>query len=69
MLLRRILAAPLLLSALAVFIAPAAPTELGGARLYASEGDCWFKWLADAQGTIYCKESGSNCHAACPADQ
>ena len=69
MLLRRMLAAPLVLSALAVFAAPALPDALGGPRLHATAADCWFKWLADASGTIYCKEDGRNCHAACPAEQ
>ncbi|MBL0938578.1 MAG: hypothetical protein IBJ03_06775 [Gemmatimonadaceae bacterium] len=63
---RRILVAPIFLSAFALFAAPAVPDALGGPRLHAMAEDCWFKWLADAQGTIYCKEDGRNCHAACP---
>ena len=63
---KKLLAVPLLVSALSIMAAPAVPESLGGPRLQAA--DCWFKWLADSTGTIYCKESGRDCHAACPAE-
>lgn len=61
---KKLLAVPLLLSALSIVSAPGVPESMGGPRLHAA--DCWFKWMADSKGTIYCKEEGRDCHGPCP---
>lgn len=64
---KTMLVVPMFLGALAIIAAPAVPASMGGPQLHAA--DCWFNWMVDAKGTVYCKEEGRNCHGPCPAEE